>query len=97
MDKDRIEGSAKEIKGKAKEVVGKVLGDAKLESEGKDDRAAGKMQNAASKTRSRGSNRYGEVLLPGTPCFALLSTCAESASNLLRTEIWRVIGYLPRV
>jgi uncharacterized protein YjbJ (UPF0337 family) len=44
MDKDRIEGSAKEIKGKAKEVVGKVLGDAKLESEGKADR--GKIQNA---------------------------------------------------
>ena len=45
MDKDRVEGSAKEIKGKAKEVAGKVLGDAKLESEGKTDRAAGKIQN----------------------------------------------------
>jgi hypothetical protein len=32
MDKDRVEGSAKEIKGKTKEVAGKVLGDAKLES-----------------------------------------------------------------
>jgi len=37
MDKDRIEGSAKKIKGKIKEVAGKVLGDAKLESEGKAD------------------------------------------------------------
>ena len=46
MDKDRIEGSAKEIKGIAKEVAGKVLGDAKLESEGKADKAAGKIQNA---------------------------------------------------
>jgi uncharacterized protein YjbJ (UPF0337 family) len=46
MDKDRVEGSAKEIKGKAKEVAGKVLGDAKLESEGKTDQAAGKIQNA---------------------------------------------------
>jgi uncharacterized protein YjbJ (UPF0337 family) len=46
MDKDRIEGSAKEIKGKTKEVVGKVLGDAKLESEGNADKAAGKIQNA---------------------------------------------------
>jgi uncharacterized protein YjbJ (UPF0337 family) len=46
MDKDRVEGSAKEIKGKTKEVAGKVLGDAKLESEGKTDRAAGKIQNA---------------------------------------------------
>jgi len=29
-----VEGSAKEIKGKTKEGAGKVLGDAKLESEG---------------------------------------------------------------
>ncbi len=47
MDKDRIEGSAKVIKGKVKEAAGKVLGDAKLESEGKADQAAGKIQNAA--------------------------------------------------
>jgi len=45
MDKDRIEGSAKEIKGKTKEVAGKMLGDAKLESEGKADQAAGRIQN----------------------------------------------------
>jgi len=47
MDKDRIEGSVKEIKGKIKEVAGKVLGDAKLETEGKTDQIAGKVQNAA--------------------------------------------------
>ena len=46
MDKDRIEGSTKKIKGKIKEVAGKVLGDAKLESEGKADQVAGKVQNA---------------------------------------------------
>jgi uncharacterized protein YjbJ (UPF0337 family) len=46
MDKDRVEGSAKEIKGKTKEVAGKVLGDTKLESEGKAGQAAGKIQNA---------------------------------------------------
>jgi len=46
MDKDRVVGSAKEIKGKIKEVAGKVLGDVKLESEGKADQAAGKVQNA---------------------------------------------------
>jgi uncharacterized protein YjbJ (UPF0337 family) len=46
MDKDRIAGSAQGIKGKIKEVAGKVLGDAKLESEGKADQAAGKVQNA---------------------------------------------------
>ncbi len=46
MDKDRIEGSAHQAKGKIKEVVGKVTGDAKLEGEGKSEKAAGKVQNA---------------------------------------------------
>ena len=46
MDKDRVEGSAKGIIGKVKEVAGKVLGDAKLQSDGKADQAAGKVQNA---------------------------------------------------
>jgi uncharacterized protein YjbJ (UPF0337 family) len=46
MDKDRVEGSAKQVKGTVKEAVGKVVGDAKLESEGKADKAEGKVQNA---------------------------------------------------
>jgi len=46
MDKDRIKGSAEQAKGKVKEVAGKVLGDSKLESEGKGNQVKGKMQNA---------------------------------------------------
>jgi uncharacterized protein YjbJ (UPF0337 family) len=46
MDKDRIKGSAEQAKGAIKELAGKVTGDAKLESEGKADKAAGKVQNA---------------------------------------------------
>jgi uncharacterized protein YjbJ (UPF0337 family) len=46
MDKDRIVGSAKEIKGKVKQAVGKAVGDAKLESEGNADKLEGKVQNA---------------------------------------------------
>ena len=46
MDKDRIAGSAKVVKGKVKEAVGKVLGDAKLNAEGKADQVAGTAQNA---------------------------------------------------
>ena len=46
MDKDRVVGSAKEIKGAIKQVVGKALGDAKLESDGKADKLEGKIQNA---------------------------------------------------
>ena len=34
MDKDRIQGSAKEMKGAIKEVAGKVTGDAKLQADG---------------------------------------------------------------
>jgi uncharacterized protein YjbJ (UPF0337 family) len=44
MDKDRIKGSAIQAKGKVKEVW-QVLGDSKLESEGKGDQVKGKMQS----------------------------------------------------
>jgi uncharacterized protein YjbJ (UPF0337 family) len=46
MDKNRIVGSIKEIKGAAKEAVGKAIGDAKLQNDGKTDKAVGKIQNA---------------------------------------------------
>jgi uncharacterized protein YjbJ (UPF0337 family) len=45
MDKDRIAGSAKQIKGSIKEAIGKAVGDAKLQVDGKADRAEGKVQN----------------------------------------------------
>jgi uncharacterized protein YjbJ (UPF0337 family) len=45
-DKDRIEGSAEQAKGAVKEAAGKVLGDKKLETDGKADKAAGRVQNA---------------------------------------------------
>jgi uncharacterized protein YjbJ (UPF0337 family) len=46
MDKDRIEGAAKQAKGSVKEAVGKVVGDAKLQAEGKANQTEGKVQNA---------------------------------------------------
>jgi uncharacterized protein YjbJ (UPF0337 family) len=46
MDKDRVVGSAKEIKGAVKQAVGKAVGDAKLESEGKAEKIEGTVQNA---------------------------------------------------
>jgi uncharacterized protein YjbJ (UPF0337 family) len=46
MDKDRIAGSAKQVKGALKQVAGKVVGDAKLESEGQADKVEGEIQNA---------------------------------------------------
>ena len=46
MDKDRIKGSAEQAKGAVKETAGKLLGDKKLETDGKTDKAVGKVQNA---------------------------------------------------
>ena len=46
MDKDRIAGAEKEIKGSVKETIGKAVGDAKLQSDGKAEKVAGKVQNA---------------------------------------------------
>lgn len=46
MDKDRVIGTAKMAKGKIKEATGKVLGDSKLQAEGKVDRIEGALQNA---------------------------------------------------
>jgi uncharacterized protein YjbJ (UPF0337 family) len=46
MDKDRIEGAGKRAKGAVKDAAGKVLGDKKLQTEGKADKVEGKVQNA---------------------------------------------------
>lgn len=46
MDKDRIEGSATQVKGAIKEGVGKLTGDTKTEAEGKADKVAGKTKSA---------------------------------------------------
>ena len=46
MDKDRIDGAAREARGAVKEAIGKAIGDAKLQSDGKADKTEGKIQNA---------------------------------------------------
>ncbi len=46
MNNDRIEGAAKQATGTVKEAAGKILGDAKLESDGKAEKIEGKIQNA---------------------------------------------------
>ncbi|HEY4040670.1 MAG TPA: CsbD family protein [Rhodopila sp.] len=47
MDKDRVEGSARQAKGAVKETAGKMMGDKKTEAEGKAEKTAGKVQNTA--------------------------------------------------
>ena len=46
MDRDRVEGAAKTTGGKIKEAAGKVLGDQKMEAEGRAKKIVGKVQNA---------------------------------------------------
>jgi uncharacterized protein YjbJ (UPF0337 family) len=45
VDPDRVEGSGKKLGGDLKEGAGRILGDSKLEAEGKADKVEGKAQN----------------------------------------------------
>lgn len=49
MDKNRIEGAAKELKGTIKEAAGKLTGNKKLEAEGKSEKIAGDVQGKVGK------------------------------------------------
>jgi uncharacterized protein YjbJ (UPF0337 family) len=46
IDKDRVKGSAEQAKGKVKEWTGKVVGDKKMQTEGKADQVKGQVRNA---------------------------------------------------
>jgi uncharacterized protein YjbJ (UPF0337 family) len=45
VDKDRVEGAAKNLGGKIKEAAGKMTGDEKMKREGQGDQVEGKVQN----------------------------------------------------
>jgi LPXTG-motif cell wall-anchored protein len=45
VDRDRVAGSARQAKGALEEGAGTILGDAKMQADGKLDQAAGKAQN----------------------------------------------------
>jgi uncharacterized protein YjbJ (UPF0337 family)/low affinity Fe/Cu permease len=51
MDKDRIEGTGKQVKGSAKETVGKVAGDKETEARGAVEKTAGKVQSKVGKAK----------------------------------------------
>ncbi|WP_250478645.1 MULTISPECIES: CsbD family protein [unclassified Caballeronia] len=44
MDKNRVEGAAKQVKGSIKEAIGKVTGDRTTEAKGAAEKAEGKVQ-----------------------------------------------------
>jgi uncharacterized protein YjbJ (UPF0337 family) len=45
IDRDRVEGSAQQAKGSVKEGAGTLMGDSKLQAEGRADQVEGKVQN----------------------------------------------------
>jgi uncharacterized protein YjbJ (UPF0337 family) len=45
VDKDRVDGSLKQMKGKVESKAGDITGDAGLKSKGRKDRVTGKVQN----------------------------------------------------
>jgi uncharacterized protein YjbJ (UPF0337 family) len=47
MDRDRVAGATKQMKGSVKEAIGKITGDTKTQAEGRAEKTAGKVQNAA--------------------------------------------------
>jgi uncharacterized protein YjbJ (UPF0337 family) len=58
MDKDRIKGSVEQAKGSVKEAVGKAAGDAKLEVEGRNEKAAGKSSERGRRGQGRSAGRH---------------------------------------
>lgn len=52
MDKDQVVGSAKQAKGAVEETVGRATDDAKLESEGRANKAEGTIQKAIGDLKS---------------------------------------------
>lgn len=53
MDKNRMEGAAKQAKGSVKEMAGKVTGDDKLQAEGKAEKIHGKVQSTIGKLKDK--------------------------------------------
>ena len=46
MDKDRIIGAGRQVVGTIKQAIGRIIGDIKLQADGKAERIDGKVQNA---------------------------------------------------
>ena len=61
MNKDQIEGKAKELKGRLKQGAGDVLDDEDLRNEGVADEAEGEVQKGFGKVRDKVGNAIEEV------------------------------------
>lgn len=49
MDKNRVEGAARQVTGSVKEAIGKLTGDKTTQAEGAAERVAGKVQSKVGK------------------------------------------------
>ncbi len=89
MDENRAAGSIEEVKGAAKDAIGWVVSDAKLQSEGEADKAAGAIQNYGSGLNDAVD---AEAMKP-----AASSSRAESAGRRARSAILPpyTVGYSP--
>ena len=47
MDREHVKGTAEKVKGSIKDTAGKALGDKKMQTEGKVDKAKGSAHNVA--------------------------------------------------
>ncbi|MDR5814997.1 CsbD family protein [Caballeronia sp. LZ033] len=53
MDKNRVDGAAKQVKGSIKEAIGKVTGDRTTEAKGAAEKAEGKVQASVGKAADK--------------------------------------------
>ncbi|MGV7240508.1 CsbD family protein [Caballeronia sp. M23-90] len=53
MNKNKVDGTLKQIKGSVKEALGKVTGNTPLEVEGVAEKTAGKVQEGVGKTQEK--------------------------------------------
>lgn len=60
MDKDRVGGSAKQVKGDLKDLAGGAVGDSKLQAEGKGDKTEGSLQNALGSAKDAVKDMLGK-------------------------------------
>lgn len=61
MNKDRMEGKAKEAMGAAREQAGRMTGNDKMEAKGAGQKAEGKVQGAAGKAKEKAADLKHKV------------------------------------
>ena len=60
MNKNRVEGAAKEVKGSIKEAIGKITGDKKTQIEGVAEKSLGKAQATAGRAEDAVRGKVGK-------------------------------------